>query len=174
MRTDSLPVRPPSNLPPPGNPCLHVSLEPERLGYGRVGSVYPLRIDDNNQYTLPSLVIKVAARRRSDDLAREAWFYEEMEDIQGVAIACCYGFFTAEIEQNSEVLDWVKSDADCDEEEVDVRGEASPSEDDGDTDDTWDLYAWTDSDDLVIEEFSWEAVFKRNGLGTRCIVCLPT
>ncbi|KAF8496298.1 hypothetical protein JB92DRAFT_3126183 [Gautieria morchelliformis] len=111
--------------------------------------------------TLPSLVIKVAARRRSDDLAREAWFYEEMEDIQGVAIAHCYGFFTAEIEQNSEVLDWAKSDADCDE-EVDVRGEASPSEDDGDTDDTWDLYAWTDSDDLVMEEFSWEAVFKRN------------
>ncbi|KAF8516611.1 hypothetical protein JB92DRAFT_2909592 [Gautieria morchelliformis] len=157
-----LPVRPPSKLPPPGNLCLHVSLEPERLGYGRVGSVYPLRIDDNNQYTLPSLVIKVAARRRSDDLAREAWFYEEMEDIQGVAIARCYGFFTAEIEQNSEVLDWAESDADCDEEEVDVRGEASPSEDDGDTDDTWNLYAWTDSDDLVMEEFSWEAVFKRN------------
>ncbi|KAF8510060.1 hypothetical protein JB92DRAFT_3119365 [Gautieria morchelliformis] len=111
--------------------------------------------------TLPSLVIKVAARRCSDDLVHEAWFYEEMEDIQGVAIARCYGFFTAEIEQNSEVLDWAKSDADCDE-EVDIRGEASPSEDDGDTDDTWDLYAWTDSDDLVMEEFSWEAVFKRN------------
>ncbi|KAF8522515.1 hypothetical protein JB92DRAFT_2706296, partial [Gautieria morchelliformis] len=100
------PVRPPSNLPPPGNICLHVSLEPERLGYGRVGSVYPLTIDDTNQYGLPSLVIKVAARRRSDDLAREAWFYEEMENIQGVAIARCYGFFTAEIEQNSQVLDW--------------------------------------------------------------------
>ncbi|KAF8461156.1 hypothetical protein JB92DRAFT_3072774 [Gautieria morchelliformis] len=157
-----LPVRPPSKLPPPGNLCLHVSLEPERLGYGRVGSVYSLRIDDTNQYALPSLVIKVAARRRSDDLAREAWFYEEMEDIQGVAIARCYGFFTAEIEQNSEVLDWAESDADCDEEEVDVRGEDSPSEDDGDTDDTWNFYAWTDADDLVMEEFSWEAVLNRN------------
>ncbi|KAF8522500.1 hypothetical protein JB92DRAFT_2887122 [Gautieria morchelliformis] len=139
-----LPVRPPSKLPPPGNLCLHVSLKPERLGYGRVGSVYPLRIDDTNQYALPALVIKVAARRRSDDLAREAWFYEEMEDIQGVAIARCYGFFTAEIEPNSELLDWAEADADCDEEEVDVRGEDSPN-----------------SEDLVMEEFSWEVVFKR-------------
>ncbi|KAF8524538.1 hypothetical protein JB92DRAFT_2827017 [Gautieria morchelliformis] len=111
------------------------------------------KIDDTNQYALPSLVIKIAARRRSDDLVREAWFYEEMEDIQGAAIARCYGFFTAEIEQNSQVLDWEVSDADYDE-EVDVR------EDDGDTDDTWNLYAWTDADDLVMEDFSWEVVLK--------------
>ncbi|KAF8522509.1 hypothetical protein JB92DRAFT_2887325 [Gautieria morchelliformis] len=162
------PVRPPSKLPPPGNLCLHVSLEPERLGYGRVGSVYPLRIDDSNQYTLPSLVIKVAARRRYDDLAREAWFYEEMEDIQGVAIARCYWFFTAEIEQNSEVLDWAESDADYHEEvdvgdeDIDVGDEDSESEDDGDSDDTWNRYAWTDSDNLVMEEFSWEVVVQRN------------
>jgi hypothetical protein len=68
--------------------------------------VYPLRMDDTNQYALPPLVIKVAARRRSDDLARETWFYEEMEDLQGVAIARCYGFFTAEIDPNSEILDF--------------------------------------------------------------------
>ncbi|KAF8482319.1 hypothetical protein JB92DRAFT_3035530 [Gautieria morchelliformis] len=119
------PIRPPSKLPPS---------EPERLGYGRVGSVYPLRIEDTNQY--------VAARRRSDDLARKAWFYEELEDIQGVAIARCYGFFTPEIEQN-------KSDADYDEEEVDVWDEASPSEDDDDSDEPWDPYA------------CWQKVFKR-------------
>ncbi|KAF8494807.1 hypothetical protein JB92DRAFT_3126736 [Gautieria morchelliformis] len=120
-----MPVRPPSKPPPPGNLCLHVSLEPERLGYGRVGSVYPLRIDDTNQYALPSLVIKVAARRRSDDLAREAWIYEEMEGIQGV-------------------LDWAESDADYDEEEVDVRDEDNQSEDDDDSDDPWNSYALTD------------------------------
>ncbi|KAF8482311.1 hypothetical protein JB92DRAFT_3035459 [Gautieria morchelliformis] len=39
-----------------------------------------------------------------------------MEDIQGVAIARCYGFFTVEIESNSEVLDGAGSDADYDEE----------------------------------------------------------
>ncbi|KAF8508404.1 hypothetical protein JB92DRAFT_2832404 [Gautieria morchelliformis] len=104
-------------------------------------------------YALPSLVIKIAARRRSDDLAHGAWFYEEMEGIQGAAIARCYGFFTAEIEQNSQVLDWEVSDVDYDE-EVDVR------EDDGETDDTWNLYAWTDADDLVMEDFSWEVVLK--------------
>ncbi|KAF8531477.1 hypothetical protein JB92DRAFT_2850428 [Gautieria morchelliformis] len=160
-----LPVRPPSKLPPPGNLCLHVCLEPERLGYGRVGSVYPLRIDDTHQYALPSLVIKVAARRRSDDLAREAWFYEEMEDIQGVAIARCYGFFAAEIESNSEVLDWPGSDADYDEEEVDVRDEDNPSEDDDSSDDPWNPYALTDDspDDLVMTETtsSWGIFNKR-------------
>ncbi|KAF8493137.1 hypothetical protein JB92DRAFT_3147343 [Gautieria morchelliformis] len=83
-------------------------------------------------YALPSLVIKVAAPRRSDDLAREAWFYEEMDDIQG----------------NSQVLHWEVSYADYDK-EVDVRDEAGQSEDGGDTDDTWNLYAWTDADDLA-------------------------
>ncbi|KAF8516621.1 hypothetical protein JB92DRAFT_2829231 [Gautieria morchelliformis] len=86
--------------------------------------------------------MKVTARRRSDDLAREAWFYEEMEDIQG---RHCYGFFTAEIESNSEVLDWAASDAGCDEEEVDVPDEDS-------------------QDDLGIREptSGWGILFKRN------------
>ncbi|KAF8494289.1 hypothetical protein JB92DRAFT_2595742, partial [Gautieria morchelliformis] len=111
------PVRPPSKLPPPGNLYLRVSLDSDRLGYGRVGSVYPLTIDGADQYALPPLVIKVAGRRRSEDLAREAWFYEELEHIQGVAIARCYGFFTAEIDANSEVLGWAESDANYDEED---------------------------------------------------------
>jgi hypothetical protein len=113
---DLAPVRPTSKLRPPGNLCLPASLELERLGYGRVGSVYPIRMDDTNQYALPSLVINVTARRRPDDLARETWFYEEMEHLQGVAIARCHAFFTVEIDPTSEVLDWAESDADYEEE----------------------------------------------------------
>ncbi|KAF8482318.1 hypothetical protein JB92DRAFT_3132422 [Gautieria morchelliformis] len=105
-------------------------------------------------YALPSLVIQVAARHHSDDLARAAWFYEEMEDIQGVAIGHCYGFFTAEIESNSQVLDWAESDADYDEEAVDIRDEASQSEDDSDSDEPWNPYALTDysPEKLVMRE----------------------
>jgi hypothetical protein len=43
-------------------------------------------------------------------LAHEAWFYEELEHIQGVVIAHCYGFFTAEVDPNSELLGWMESD----------------------------------------------------------------
>jgi hypothetical protein len=89
-------------------------------------------MDDADQYALPPLVIKVAARRRSEDLAREAWFYEEMEGLQGVAIARCYGFFTMEIDPNSEVLDWAESDEASDEETDDLH-EDSQIEDDEST-----------------------------------------
>jgi hypothetical protein len=104
-------------------------MEPERLGYGRVGAVYPIRIDNPNQFSLPPLVIKVAARRRSENLAREAWFYEEMEHLQGVAIARCYGLFTTEIDPKSEVLGWAKSDANYVPDDVEIPYE---NEDTGD------------------------------------------
>ncbi|KAF8494756.1 hypothetical protein JB92DRAFT_3147075 [Gautieria morchelliformis] len=129
------PVRPPSKHPPPGNLCLRACLDSDRLGYGRVGSVYPLRMDGADQYALPPLVIKVAGRRRSDDLAREAWFYEELEHIQGVAIARFYGFFTTEIDLNSEVLGWAESDANYDEE--DDLDEVNQIQGDNDSNDSW-------------------------------------
>jgi hypothetical protein len=113
-RVGGPPARPPSKLPPQGDLCLRLSIDAERVGYGRVGSVYPVSIHTSSQYCLPPLVIKVAARRRSPNLAREAWFYEEMEHIQGVAIPRCYGLFTAEIDPNSEVLDWAETDAEYD------------------------------------------------------------
>jgi hypothetical protein len=115
-----VPVRPPSKLPPPGELCLHVSIEPEQLGYGRSGTVYPIHIENPSQLSLPPLVIKVARRHRSENLSRDAWFYEEMEHLQGVAIARCYGFFTADIDINNEVLGWVESNGEYDPE---VRGD---------------------------------------------------
>ncbi|KAF8508909.1 hypothetical protein JB92DRAFT_3120439 [Gautieria morchelliformis] len=163
------PVRPPSKLPPPGNLCLRVSLDSDRLGYGRVGSVYPLRIDGADQYALPPLVIKVAGRRRSEDLAREVWFYEELEHIQGVAIARCYGFFTTEIDPNSEVLGWAESDADYDEEEEDLE-ENSQIQDDGDSNDSWN-HRWDPKPiaecspgDLVTRIVGWEDVNEKTQL----------
>ncbi|KAF8476530.1 hypothetical protein JB92DRAFT_1870955 [Gautieria morchelliformis] len=162
------PVRPPSKHPPPGNLCLRVSLDSDRLDYGRVGSVYPLRMDGADQYALPPLVIKVAGRRRSDDLAREAWFYEELEHIQGVAIARCYGFFTREIDPNSEVLGWAESDADYEEEEDDL-DENSQIQDD-DSDDSW-SHRWDPKpfpepfpDDLVTRVIDWEELNEKTRL----------
>jgi hypothetical protein len=129
-RAGGLPARLPSKLPPPGDLCLRVSVMPEPLGHGRVGSVYPIRLDDTEQTSLPPLVVKVASRRRSENLAREAWFYEEMENIQGASIARCYGFFTAEIDPNNEVLGWAESDAryDPDEEDEPLDEDDDPSD----------------------------------------------
>ncbi|KAF8479909.1 hypothetical protein JB92DRAFT_3042719 [Gautieria morchelliformis] len=134
-RAGGLPARLPSKLPTPGNLCLHVSVTQDRLGRGRVGSVYPVRLDETEQNSLPPLVMKVATRHRSDNLAREAWFYEEMENIQGSSIARCYGFFTAEIDSNSEVLDWAESDVkhNPDEEDDPLDEEDDPSDEDGDS-----------------------------------------
>jgi hypothetical protein len=123
------PPRPPSKLPPQGDLCLRLSIDAERYGCGRIGSVYPVSIHTSSQYCLPPLVIKVAARRRSPNLAREAWFYEEMEHIQGVAIPRCYGLFTAEIDPNSEVLDWAETDAEYDPDKT-----ATPLEEEDQTD----------------------------------------
>ena len=117
---EGAPTRSPSELPPPGDQCLHVSLNPERLGFGRLGSVYSLKVNDPSESSLPPLVVKVAVRHRSERMSREAWFYEEMERLQGTSIPLCYGYFTAEIDANSEVLDWAEADMDYDPNEKDI------------------------------------------------------
>jgi len=46
-------------------------------------------------------VIKVADEERVYDLANEASMYDEMESLQGVVIPRCYGWFEAELEDDS-------------------------------------------------------------------------
>ncbi|KAF8520642.1 hypothetical protein BU17DRAFT_46477 [Hysterangium stoloniferum] len=92
-RPDGVWVRPPSNFPAPSNGTLRVTVN-DQLGQGRIGTVYSVDIKSPRDGPhIPPLVIKVSNRYRSPKLAREAWFYEEMEHLQGVCIARCYGFF---------------------------------------------------------------------------------
>ncbi|KAF8530529.1 hypothetical protein BU17DRAFT_79341 [Hysterangium stoloniferum] len=107
-RPDGFWVRPPSKLPAPGNGTLHVIVK-EQLGQGRVGTVYSVDIiSPEERPHIPPLVIKVSDRYRSAKLAREAWFYEEMEHLQGVSIGRCYGFFQVELTEECEVPNWRK------------------------------------------------------------------
>lgn len=46
---------------------------------------------------VPSLVVKIARRHRVAWTAREAWFYEEMECLQGSVVPYCYGWFELEL-----------------------------------------------------------------------------
>ncbi|KIM41468.1 hypothetical protein M413DRAFT_445466 [Hebeloma cylindrosporum] len=107
---DGPPCRLPSTLPPPGNLQLSLFVE-ELIGDGRCGTVFSthpdLLLDLSNKSVevlepglpyLPSLVIKVADHAHVEDLAAEASIYEEMENLQGVAIPRYYGWFEAELE----------------------------------------------------------------------------
>lgn len=103
------PPRPPSRLPSPGNATLRGSLG-RYLGDGRTGLVYtlanPCIFDPNtpsaSSAALPPVILKFARPNRCADLNREAWFYEEMESLQGVALARCYGIFEADIPSSSQ------------------------------------------------------------------------
>jgi len=104
---DGPPPRLPSTLPPPGNLELSLSVD-DLIGEGRCGTVFStylsLLLDPSNEPVevlepyLPSLVIKVADQAHIEDLATEASMYEEMENLQGVAIPRYYGWFEAELE----------------------------------------------------------------------------
>ncbi|KII84884.1 hypothetical protein PLICRDRAFT_179212 [Plicaturopsis crispa FD-325 SS-3] len=94
------PARLPSLLPAPGDLSLTLS------------------VGDEIVFAFPALVIKIATRFRSKDLAKEAWFYEEMECLQGVGLARCYGFFQAELEDNIHIGLWDNDEGDEDDEGV--------------------------------------------------------
>ena len=106
------PQCPPSALPPDGNLTLSCVLD-ESVGNGSSGVVYGTKSQDvrgpagaevkiqalpsEDGYRLPQLVLKMGRQQRCANLAREAWFYEDMECLQGVAVPRCYGLFSAKI-----------------------------------------------------------------------------
>ena len=107
-----------SKLPPPGESCLSDSLQ-EWLSQGQVGSVYPLSLTEHHNVPqikscLPSPVVEIVDPKTLR--GREAWFYEEMEDLQGVSIAWCYRFFNAEVPNGCEILSWADRDETLEEE----------------------------------------------------------
>ncbi|KZV94573.1 hypothetical protein EXIGLDRAFT_505369 [Exidia glandulosa HHB12029] len=100
--------RPPSKRPKIGD-NLHVSVSlGQRLGAGRCGIVYAL--DDVHvsgaSALLPPLVAKIAWRHRAMELVREAWVYDELEYIQGVAVARCFGLFTLSLPASQTCTLW--------------------------------------------------------------------
>ncbi|KII85629.1 hypothetical protein PLICRDRAFT_178674 [Plicaturopsis crispa FD-325 SS-3] len=55
-------------------------------------------------------------RFRSQGLEQEAWFYGEMECLQGAAIARCYGFFQVELSDSVNIGLWDGDKGDVDDE----------------------------------------------------------
>ncbi|KAI0060767.1 hypothetical protein BV25DRAFT_1827656 [Artomyces pyxidatus] len=107
---ESVPERPPSLLPPPGEAYLRARLG-EFIGDGHSSVVFGLediQLDGSSpdQQSVPRLVVKIARSNRLAALAREAWFYDEMECLQGSTIARCYGWFEVELAPNQSVPAW--------------------------------------------------------------------
>lgn len=96
------PPRPPSMLPTPGHLSLHLQIH-DKIGRGRAGGVYSVTIDFEKSspeiatLAIPPLVAKISRPGQHTRLEHEAYYYEEMECIQGVVIPRCYGFFTGDI-----------------------------------------------------------------------------
>ncbi|GJJ09988.1 hypothetical protein Clacol_004214 [Clathrus columnatus] len=104
VKSEHIPPRPPSKLPPPGNEHLSVMLG-QTIGNGRVGTVHPLKLY-THETDLPPLVVKVSRYQSSESIEKEAWCYEELEQVQGIAVPRCYGLFQVRVEEGMEVLTW--------------------------------------------------------------------
>lgn len=90
------PPREPSNLPPPGNVHLSISLG-DIIDSGATSVVYDVVISDEDlRARLPPLVIKIARPLRRGRLELEKFWYDHLESLQGVVLARCYGWFEAE------------------------------------------------------------------------------
>ncbi|KAK7681694.1 hypothetical protein QCA50_015041 [Cerrena zonata] len=98
--------RRPSELPEPGKLNIHLILG-RKIGHGRVARVYEATVDyaksspELQQLVLPPLVVKVSRRYDARHLAKEAYYYDEMECLQGSVIPRYYGFF-----QSTIPVDW--------------------------------------------------------------------
>lgn len=60
-------------------------------------------MDTEDRQRLPPLIAKVALVNRRGGMAREAWFYDELWPLQGVAIPLCFGWFETEISSTDDV-----------------------------------------------------------------------
>ncbi|KAH8101339.1 hypothetical protein DFH11DRAFT_1736502 [Phellopilus nigrolimitatus] len=106
------PRRPPSTLPPAANARLDISLS-EKISDGRCGRTFRITVDSltfsggataHHDCGLPPLCIKMAAPGMSRRLSKEAWCYEEMEKLQGMAIPHCYGWFESELAEGHQIV----------------------------------------------------------------------
>ena len=73
-----------------------------KLDEGGTGMVYeiissPIGSQGSASAEIPPLVAKIGARSKNKRIAREAWFYDELQTLQGVMVPRCYGCFEARL-----------------------------------------------------------------------------
>lgn len=93
------PTRRPSALPAPGDLSINMKVGQE-LGFGASARVYDTFIDPSPAIAsliIPPLVVKISRPGRQIKVDHDAYYYEEMECLQGSVIPRCYGLFKGEI-----------------------------------------------------------------------------
>ena len=91
---------------PPGKLTLRLSLG-EKIGAGACGFVYEATDVSLSgsprcpKSALPPLVVKISRNGRAAGIEHEAFYYEEMECIQGVVVPRYYGFFQADVPEGA-------------------------------------------------------------------------
>ncbi|EIN07998.1 hypothetical protein PUNSTDRAFT_144462 [Punctularia strigosozonata HHB-11173 SS5] len=107
------PPRPPSRSPPSEGLCIELSLD-GAVAKGRCGIVYRVNVHrvlsadgkELSDISLPPLVAKVAGMRYTPHITREAWFYDELEALQGSVIPRCFGLFEAVLQEDTVLVPW--------------------------------------------------------------------
>lgn len=78
----------------------------EYIGSGHSGHV--LSVDPSMTCAkLPPLVAKFGAKGFNKYLLREAWFYDEMQTLQGEVIPWCFGFYRAMLPKGMSLIPWL-------------------------------------------------------------------
>lgn len=87
-------------LPEPENRVLELKLD-RMLGDGKTGVVHSVNVvgEDNT----PSLCVKIAFPAERRTLSAEAWYYDDLQLVQGSAIPLCYGYFEATLPTTAEL-----------------------------------------------------------------------
>ncbi|RDB20623.1 hypothetical protein Hypma_012308 [Hypsizygus marmoreus] len=57
-------------------------------------------------YSLVPFVVKIANRKRNNNLLRKAWFYDELQTLQGSTIPKSYGYFVPELPESCTFESW--------------------------------------------------------------------
>lgn len=121
----------------------HLEIElTERISHGRIGITYRARLQRildrigsspitcSSLQSPPEFCVKLVKPQFIRSLAREAWFYEQLTELQGVAVPRCFGFFVAPLVPDgvSWIDAWGKSRDANENEETDHENQSNDEE----------------------------------------------
>ena len=72
---------------------------------GLSGAVYALELS-TDLHSVPCRVVKFVLRKRNKAMIREAWFYDELQPLQGTVVPRCCGYYEAILPPNCTVIPW--------------------------------------------------------------------
>jgi hypothetical protein len=104
---------PPKSVPPrlvvQAPPAAGIDLD---LSLGHIidahhsGVIHASSLSTDKNGTTSQFALKFASHNRNKNLLREAWFYDELQSLQGATVPRCYGYFHAILPANWTIIPW--------------------------------------------------------------------